>query len=737
MKLKLLLRPAIAALASLVLAGFVTAAASGSRTTSLAADANDPTDRNITRITAGLLEHSQFSHHRLDDELAARFLDRYLDSLDPAHLLFLQSDAQEFDSFRSRLPDMTRREGDLTPARAIFQRYLERLDQRVTYATNLLHSGKLDFTGHDTFSFDREKAPRPLDLDAAHEIWRQNVRAEYLQEKLAGKHAADIVTALVRRYTRLLQSMRKLTPEEVLDVYLNALAHVYDPHSDYLGRAQMDDFSIAMNLSLVGIGATLRPDDGYCKIYELVPGGPAARSGLLKPGDRIVAVGQGDQKPVDIVDLPMFDAVKLIRGSKGTRVRLTLIPAGAADDSARKIITLVRDEVKLEDQQAKARIVDLTQKGSPSLRMGIIDLPSFYGGYDRRTGTTPSSATADVAKLIRKLETEHIQGLILDLRYNGGGSLEEAITLTGLFIREGPIVQTREQDGRTDIGADTDASELYEGPLIVLTSRFSASASEILAGALQDYGRALIVGDKSTFGKGTVQSVVPLGRLMDQNRLAHSVDPGALKVTIRKFYRPSGASTQLKGVAADIALPSLSDAADVGEADLKDPLPWDRVPPSDFTREDQVSPFRHDLRDRSAARVAGDEDFVYLREDIAQLKNRLATKTVALNEANRRQEKEEARSREEARKRERAARKESQPTTYEITLKNADTPGLPAPATTISPPAAKLSGSPADETEGAEASVPQSDPVLRESERILADYVAMMHRPSAVALAAH
>jgi carboxyl-terminal processing protease len=737
MKLKLLLRPAIAALASLVLAGFVTAAASGSRTTSLAADANDPTDRNITRITAGLLEHSQFSHHRLDDELAARFLDRYLDSLDPAHLLFLQSDAQEFDSFRSRLPDMTRREGDLTPARAIFQRYLERLDQRVAYATNLLHSGKFDFTGHDTFSFDREKAPRPQDLDAAHGIWRQNVRAEYLQEKLAGKHAADIVTALVRRYTRLLQSMRKLTPEEVLDVYLNALAHVYDPHSDYLGRAQMDDFSIAMNLSLVGIGATLRPDDGYCKIYELVPGGPAARSGLLKPGDRIVAVGQGDQKPVDIVDLPMFDAVKLIRGSKGTRVRLTLIPAGAADDSARKIITLVRDEVKLEDQQAKARIVDLTQKGSPSLRMGIIDLPSFYGGYDRRTGTTPSSATADVAKLIRKLETEHIQGLILDLRYNGGGSLEEAITLTGLFIREGPIVQTREQDGRTDIGADTDASELYEGPLIVLTSRFSASASEILAGALQDYGRALIVGDKSTFGKGTVQSVVPLGRLMDQNRLAHSVDPGALKVTIRKFYRPSGASTQLKGVAADIALPSLSDAADVGEADLKDPLPWDRVPPSDFTREDQVSPFRHDLRDRSAARVAGDEDFVYLREDIAQLKNRLATKTVALNEANRRQEKEEARSREETRKHERAARKESQPTTYEITLKNADTPGLPAPATTISPPAAKLSGSPADETEGAEASVPQSDPVLRESERILADYVAMMHRPSAVALAAH
>ena len=285
-----------------------------------------------------------------------------------------------------------------------------------------------------------------------------------------------------------------------------------------------------------------------------------------------------------------------------------------------------------------------------------------------------------MAKLIRKLEAEHIHGLILDLRQNGGGSLEEAITLTGLFIGKGPVVQTRELDGRTDVDADTDAAELYDGPLIVLTSRFSASASEILAGALQDYGRALIVGDKSTFGKGTVQTVVPLARLMDQNHLAHSVDPGALKVTIRKFYRPSGASTQLKGVAADIALPSLSDAADVGEAELKDPLPWDRVPPSDFAREDHVSAFRPELQAQSAARVAGDKDFAYLGEDIAQLKKSLAAKTVDLNEADRRKEKEEAKAREEARKRERAARKESPPTTYNITLENAGQPGLPAPA---------------------------------------------------------
>jgi carboxyl-terminal processing protease len=311
MKSKRLVPPAIAALASLVLACLVTAH-------SLAANVNDPTDRNITRVTAGLLEQSQFSHQRLDDELATKFLARYLDSLDPTHEVFLQSDVQGFDAFRPDLPKMTRQEGDDIPARAIFQRYLERLDQRVAYVTNLLQDEKFYFTGQDSYSFDRENAPRPRDLDAARQLWRQNVRAEYLQEKLADKKPADIVTTLTRRYARLSQTMKKLTPEEVIDVYLNALAHVYDPHSDYLGHDQMDDLSVAMNLSLFGIGATLRADDGYCKIYELVPGGPAARSGLLKPGDRIVAVAQGDQKPVDIVEMPLSDAVNLIRGPKGT-----------------------------------------------------------------------------------------------------------------------------------------------------------------------------------------------------------------------------------------------------------------------------------------------------------------------------------------------------------------------------------------------------------------------------------
>jgi len=737
MKPRLLVRAAIPTLASLVLSCFVTTATMGSQTRSPAARTNDPTDGNITRISADLLEHSQFSHHRLDDELAARFLDRYLDSLDSDHLLFLKSDAQKFDAFRPRLSEMTRREGDMTPERVIFRRYLERLGQRVAYVTNLLHEEKFGFTGHDIYSFDREKAPRPEDLAGARQLWRQALRAEYLQEKLAEKKPADIVTVLTGRYTRLLQTMRNLTSEEVLDVYLNALAHVYDPHSDYMGREQMDDFSIAMNLSLFGIGATLRAEDSYCQIYDLVPGGPAAQSGLLKPGDRIVAVAQGDQKPVDIVDMPLSDAVKLIRGPKGTRVRLTIIPAAAADESTRKTITIVRDEVKLADEQAKARIADLPPKDGAALRVGVIDLPSFYGGYSGPREPAASSATADVAKLIRKLKAEHIHGLILDLRHNGGGSLEEAITLTGLFIGKGPVVQTRELDGHTDIGADNDASELYDGPMIVLTSRFSASASEILAGALQDYGRALIVGDRTTFGKGTVQSVVPLAELMDEDHLAHSIDPGALKVTIQKFYRPSGASTQLKGVAADIALPSLSDASDVGEAELNDPLPWDRVPASDFVREDQVSPFLRELRARSAARVAADKDFAYLGEDIAQLKKSLAAKTDDMNEADRLQEKAAQRTREESRRQERFARKENQPATYEITVENAGHPGLPAPITTLNSPTAKLADLPSDEAEYVEATTPQNDPILRESERILADYVALLRHPSPMAAAAH
>ena len=426
------------------------------------------------------------------------------------------------------------------------------------------------------------------------------------------------MSTLTRRHAQSLHTMTALSSDEVLEVYLDTLAHVYDPHSDYLGHEQMESLSIAMNLSLFGIGASLESDDGTCKVLALMPGGPAARSGLLKPGDRIVAVAQAGQPPVDIVNMPLTRAVQLIRGPKGSTVSLTIVPAGGAAGAATKTASLVRDEITLEDQQAKARIVDLptgkgaaqaTTKGA-TVRLGVIDLPSFYadmGGGKRR------SATADVSRLLAKLQAEHVRGVVLDLRHNGGGSLEEAISLTGLFIRKGPVVQTRGSDGKVVVDEDTDPAVVYDGPLVLLTSRFSASASEILAGALQDYGRAVVVGDSSTFGKGTVQNIVPLAPYMDQVGLGHSYDPGALKITTSKFYRPSGASTQLRGVTADVVLPSASDLSEVSEASLKDPLPWDVVPAASYERLNRVEPYvaglageiRSPARGREALRRAG------------------------------------------------------------------------------------------------------------------------------------
>jgi carboxyl-terminal processing protease len=490
----------------------------------------------------------------------------------------------------------------------------------------------------------------------------------------------------------------------------------------------MDSFSIAMNLSLFGIGATLQNEDGFCKIRELVAGGPAARSGLLKPGDRIVAVAQGEKDPVDIVNMPLSRAVELIRGPKGSIVRLSLIPASAADESVHKSITLVRDEIKLEDQEAKSRIVDFPTGQKQTLRIGIVDLPSFYAGMGGRHASGRRSASTDVARLLVKLKAEQVQGIILDLRRNGGGSLEEAINLTGLFIRKGPVVQTRGPNGDIEIGRDTDSRVIYDGPLIVLTSRYSASASEILAGALQDYGRAIIVGDTSTFGKGTVQTILPLAQLMDRNGLGHSYDPGALKITISKFYRPSGASTQLKGVASDIVLPSLTDLAEVSESSLKDPLPWDLVPSADYEHLNRVRPYLTELSADSARRVAAEKKFTYLHDNMTRLKNNLETKSVSLNETERRKEMAESKARQKQYEMDNLAVRASMPTAYDITLKNVELPGLPAPRTNTSSVTFSSNEIPAmsgGESEAAQSEGITQDIILTEAEHILTDYAQL------------
>ncbi len=678
----------------------------------------------VAAMTTRILENSQFSHHRLDDELAGKFLDRYLDTLDGAHMIFLQSDVDEFAQFLPQLAQATRRSGDTSLARTIFQRYLERLEQRSAHVAELLKTEKFEFTSDDRYDYVRKAVPRPRDLDAARQLWREQLRFEFLQEKLADKKPEEIKQTLSRRSARLAQTMRKFSDQSVLELYLNALAHVYDPHSDYMGREQFQTFNIGMNLSLVGIGATLQTSDGFCKIHELVPGGPAARNGQLKNGDRIVGVAQGaSEEFTDLIDMPLAQAVDLIRGAKGSTVRLTVIPAGATDESIRKTVAIVRDEIKLEDQQAKARVVDLPEGQGKTRRIGVIDLPGFYAGEGDGKGTK-TSATADVARLVKRLKEEGVTGLVLDLRRNGGGSLEEAINLTGLFIPSGPVVQTRAMEGRIEVGADRDGVTLYDGPLVVLTSRFSASASEILAGALQDYGRAVIVGDGSTFGKGTVQTVVPLAGVMRQDGLTPSEDPGALKVTISKFYRPSGKSTQLEGVKSDIVLPTLTDSLDVGEAELDNPLPWDTIRGLDLAAADRVGPYLATLRAHSVERVAANADFADIKSDCAQIRRNRETKSVSMNEAERRREKADIESRLAARKKDHQARAVPQPSSFAITLKNISGPmEKSAPSGKPVVKSAALEGGEDDNETGL-----ADDVVLGEAERILADYTELLLR---------
>jgi carboxyl-terminal processing protease len=640
-----------------------------------------PSDQIISRYVAHLLERSHYAQKRFDDEVSGAFLDRYLTLLDPQRLHLLASDIAEFEKFRTTLDELTMKNGDTTPAGLIFMRFRDRLRQRHAYINELLPKESFEFTTDETVLINRKDEPWPKDAAGARQLWRERLRYEILQEKLNKEKLPEIVKIITRRYDRTLRMFEEFDSDDVLQLYLTALAHVYDPHSDYFGKSQLENFQIQMRLALFGIGAVLTSEDGYCKIRELTPEGPAQKSKKLKPGDRIIAVAQGEGEPVDAVDMKLNKVVEMIRGAKGTEVRLTIIPEDAPDPSVRRVVSLVRDEIKLEDQQAKAKLIELPgEAGDKPLRVGVIDLPSFYADFEAAKGSPQrKSTTADVAVLIKKLKEEKVDGLMLDLRRNGGGSLEEAISLSGLFIKEGPIVQVRDPDGTVIADRDNDPAVLYDGPLVVMTSRFSASASEILAGALQDYGRAVIVGDEMTHGKGTVQSLVNLSQYIGNANTPAGFNPGALKVTIRKFYRASGASTQLRGIAPDIKLPSINNHAEVGESALDNPLPWDVVPAAPFEKSNAATPFLAELQGRSKQRVERDADFKYVGEEIARYLKLKDEKTVSLNEAKRRKETEEAEARTKARKAELAARPELDEKVYEITLKLATQPGLPPP----------------------------------------------------------
>ena len=743
-----------------------------------------PNDGHIAYWTARFLEEYHYSQQPLDTEMSEKFFDGYLEALDPRHEDFLQSDLAEFAHYRTNLDTLTigrHDTADLTPAFVIYQRFVERFEQHAAYVDELLDQDKFKFNTDEHILLDRSHAPYPKDLDEARQLWRQRLRYEYLQEKLSReisptndsvvlnlpKSATDEINGtLAKHYRWNLQMVTNWDSDNVLQTYLNALMHAYDPHSDYLNNEHAQDFSIGMSLSLFGIGAQLAEDDGYCTINQLIRGGPAYKSKLLKEKDRIIAVAQGNQPPVNVVDMELSKIVQLIRGPKGTEVRLTISPAD--DRAARHVVTLIRDEIKLEEQEAKARLIELPDNHDGTNRIGVIDLPSFYATVDLpgNSGHSARSTTADVTCLIKKLEQEKIAGLILDLRNNPGGSLDEAIKFTGLFIKDGPVVLARNSDGRVSIDSDTDPDVLYDGPLVVLVNCFSASASEIASAALQDYGRALTVGDTSTFGKGTVQNLNPLRPFIWPATPSATNDPGTLKITIRKFYRVTGASTQLRGVIPDIILPDTLNyqMGVTSERTLKNALPWDTIQPADYNKLNLVQPYLALLRERSDARVATNQDFVYIRQDIAELNelqsgkpfiatqnhppgiagpqsvagtpNLLLSKSyqtpgtedfATLNEHEALKEREKIAAQNKARDEEREARKMPGEKIYELTVENCDQPGLP-PLLAQTNEVATAGMTNAATADAGEKTLPQIDPTLDETENILEDYVSLLSK---------
>lgn len=632
-----------------------------------------PTDLGQVEISVGrLLEQGHYSRRKIDDELSKLLLKNYVEGLDYNHLYFTQKDVDAFTAKYETTLDDDILFGNTEPAFAVYDLYKKRVEERVAKLKKLL-AEKFEFKSDKAIEVNRQKAPWPKDEAEADQLWRDRIEGELLQENLA-KSDKEPVARLTKRYDQLVRNLNEQTREDVVKIFLNTLALTYDPHSEYMSKSELDNFQINMKLSLVGIGAVLRSEDGYAQIMEMVPGGPAAKDGRLKVGDKVSAVAQGDKDFTDTVDMKLDKVVDLIRGKKDTIVRLQVLPVNAADPGMRKVIEIKRDEIKLKDSEAKAEIVEHTNPDGTVQRLGWITLPSFYADMEHSGAADAKSTTKDVLVLLNRLKQEGITGLVMDLRRNGGGSLEEAVNLTGLFIKKGPVVQSRDSNGTPHVNRDRDTSIAYGGPMVVLTNRLSASASEIFAAALQDYGRAAIVGDSSTFGKGTVQTMMEIGRVMPFLGSAGN-GAGALKLTIQKFYRIAGGSTQLKGVEPDVKLPSPYDHPEIGEVALKGPMPYDTMEPQAFDKWDKAL-FKKELNERSHARIAVDPEFVYINEDLARVKERLVENKLSLNIEKRRAEIEEEKARKKQRTAAREKAKPAEEKRFLITLENAGKPEL-------------------------------------------------------------
>ncbi len=715
----------------------------------------------ITQTVARMLESAHFSRQRLNNEVepgvtqARKALDRYLELLDYNRLFFTQGDIDEFTSKHGEWIHEDILAGNLKPAYDIYDRFISRVESRVNWIGERLQ-GDFTFDSDRTAQINRDKLPWPATEAEADRIWSDRLEAELLQaiiadqalEEAAAKRREEAskdggaseseetaeaapasppkrtpVETVTKRYERLLKTLQEENREDQATTFLSALAQSYDPHSEYMSQRALDNFNIQMGLSLVGIGAVLRSDDGYAKIVELVPGGPADRGGKLKVNDRIAAVAQDDQEFEDVVDMKLDRVVERIRGKKGTTVRLQVLPAASPDPSKLEVISIVRDEVQLKDQQAKAQVIDTLGPDGADTRIGWITLPSFYANMNQR-GQPARSTTKDVSALLKRLKKEKIEGLIIDLRRDSGGSLDEAIRLTGLFIPKGPVVQAKDTDGNINPMADSDPSVLWEGPLIVLMNRLSASASEIFAAALQDYGRGIVVGDEQSFGKGTVQTLIDVQRFMPF--FAQARDAGAVKLTIQKFYRVKGGSTQLRGVASDIVLPSLTDQDDVGEGSLKNPLGYDEVPARQFAPAGNVAALVPHLRTASESRVAADPEFHYIREDYDRLVTRIEENAVSLNKKTRLAEIEEEKARREARLAERKERGAPGIFAMEVTLDTVESPELQKVSLDKPPKQSYTEPEDAEDPSAPDEEEPFVDPVRDEALLIMQDYIKLV-----------
>jgi carboxyl-terminal processing protease len=586
-------------------------------------------------LTAEVLTRYHYKPVKLDDISSSKIFDNYLKSLDNQRIFFLQADINQFAEARTKLDDAILKE-DLTIPFAIFNLYQQRIVERTAYARSLLKKG-FSFDKVESYQYTREKSAWAQSQDEINDLWRKRVKSDWLRLKMAGKDDKSIVSILDKRYENSLSSVAKIKNDDVFQSFMNAYTMTVDPHTNYFGIRASEDFDISMKLSLVGIGAVLQDKDEYTTIRELVTGGPAALSAKLKVGDRIVGVGQSESKPTtDVMGWRLDDTVALIRGAENSAVVLDILPAEAGPDGKHKLITLTRKKISLEQQAAKKSIIEV-KDGRDTRQIGVITLPVFYQDFGARQKGDKNfkSATRDVTRLLEELKKAKVDSVLVDLRDNGGGSLDEAIELTGLFIDKGAVVQERDIKGNIKVDSDTNTGATWKGPLGILINRGSASASEIFAAAIQDYGRGIIIGEQS-FGKGTVQSVVDLDQLVKNDQPKF----GEIKMTIAQFFRINGGTTQLRGVMPDINLPSATDSESFGESSFDNALPWSQIKAADFVPAGDLKTLVPLLTVSHDARINNDKDFQYLMQDIADFNTQRKNNLISLNEAERRKERE-------------------------------------------------------------------------------------------------